>query len=169
MSGERSPGGDGKGMTQALPPFLHISVVSLVLALLLTSSSCSIWKEPRSPSWKSAAGAEQYELLMWKAIRAGDWKEVEAHMAPLFAGAGPAGEKLDRAAFIERWKAVKIRDLSMGEATVQPSGTDMVVTYELHLDASGLPAAPKGLRIVSVWQQLKRGWVLTAQSATPIL
>jgi hypothetical protein len=43
---------------------------------------------------------------------------------------------------------------------------DMTVVYELHLEAAGIPGAAKGFRVISVWQQLKRGWVLISHSAT---
>ena len=148
----------------------RITLGTALLLMILASCSCTVWKQPRNPSWKSATGGEQYERLLWQAIRDSDWKEVEAHLAPMFAGVGPAGEKLDRAAFLDYWKAAKVREFSLGELTVQPNGADIVVSYELRLQsASGRAVSARGLRVISVWQQLKRGWVLTAQSATPIV
>jgi hypothetical protein len=44
----------------------------------------------------------------------------------------------------------------------------MKVTYILNLPASGKGPAPAGQRVVSVWQQLKTGWLLSATSITPI-
>jgi len=108
---------------------------------------------------------------MWQAVHDKDWNQVEAHLAPLFVGTGPRGEAHDRANWIEYWKKAQIQDFSLGEFNVQSSGTDMVTSYVLHLTgadaAQTIPA--KGLRVISVWQELKRGWVLVSQSATPIL
>jgi len=42
------------------------------------------------------------------------------------------------------------------------------VTYILSLTASGKGPAPAGQRVVSVWQQLKTHWLLSATSITPI-
>ena len=140
-----------------------------IFALLLTLafSGCTLWKEPAKPSWTASTGSEHYERLMWKAIQAKDWKELGAHIAPSFTGVGADGAGLDRAAWIERWKAHPVSDFSLGELSVQPNGPDMVVTYELHFQ-SGDALTAKGLRIVSVWQELKKGWALIAQTATPI-
>jgi len=146
---------------------LPISIVLVALA----SSGCNLWNQPRSANWKNATGSEQLERLMWKAIYDKDWALVERHLAPVFVGAGPRGETLDRASWIEYWKQAQVQDFSMGEFSSQPDGTDMVSTYDLHLTGkeTGQAALTRGLRIVSVWQELKGGWVLTSQSATPIL
>ena len=103
---------------------------------------------------------------MWQNIRDKDWKDVEHHLAPMFTGVDPEGKKFDRDGWLARWKNVQIRDLSIGEVSVQPNGADMVISYELRLDADGL--AGKTFRVVSVWQEVKKGWILTAQSLTPI-
>ncbi len=124
-----------------------LTIFALLLAL--ASSGCTIWKEPKSPSVKSSTGAEAYERLMWKAIQAKDWKELNAHLAPTFTGVAADGAGLDRAAWIERWKSRPVTEFSLGELTVQPNGSDMVVTYELHLQGGDSPSS-KGLRVVSV-------------------
>ena len=136
------------------------------LLLVLAVSGCTIGKEPKNPSWKGSTGAEAYERLMWKAIQAKDWKELGSRLAPTFTGVAADGAGLDRAAWIERWKSHPVAEFSLGELTVQPNGADMVVSYELHLQ--GADSAAKGLRVVSVWQELKKGWVLIAQTTTPL-
>lgn len=139
--------------------------------LLIALAGCTVWKDPKHSTWSSASGAEQCERLMWRAFMEKDWTEAEHHLAPAFVGVDPQGRHFDRAGWIERWKAAQIRDLSLGEVSVQPEGADMVVTYELHLEASdaGHDIAPKALRVISVWQQLKRGWIMISQSSTPII
>jgi len=138
-----------------------------LLLLVLASSGCTVWKEQKSPSWTAASGSEHYERLMWKAVQSKDWKELGAHLAPTFTGVAADGASLDRAAWIERWKSHPVTEFSLGELSVQPNGSDMVVTYELHLQGGG-SASSKGFRVVSVWQELKKGWVLIAQVATPL-
>lgn len=143
---------------------LCASVTSVVMILLL--AGCTIGKEPKHPNWKNATGAEQYERLMWQAIRAKNWQDLEYHLAPTFVGVNAKGHAMDRAAWVESWKASPVRDFSLGEVATQPNGPNMTVTYVLRLnsDASG-PA----LRVVSVWQQVKGGWVQIAASLTPAL
>jgi hypothetical protein len=136
--------------------------------LMIVAAGCG-GGEPKHFNWSNATGAEQHERLLWKAIRDKDWKAVEDRLAPTFIGTTPKGEALDKSVWIDHWKAAAIADFSFGEVTVQPSGADMVVTYVLTF--SGAPAASQPtlpLRVVSVWQAVKQGWVLTATSATPI-
>lgn len=104
---------------------------------------------------------------MWQAIHGKDWREVEYHLAPAFTGVNAAGKRFDRAGWMEYWKANQIQDFYLGEVAVQPNGADMVVTYSLRLTPPF--TSPGGdLSIVSVWQQLKGGWVLISQSETPV-
>jgi len=142
-------------------------LLSSILVLTLLLSGCTLWKQQKKPSWNGATGAEQYERLLWKAIQEKSWREVEAHLAPMFVAVQPDGRKFDRAGWIEYWKAQPVNECSLGDMTVQPSGADMVVVYELHLQAAGIPAA-RGIRVISVWQQFQRGWVLISHSATGI-
>src|SRR5262249_49944837 len=112
--------------------FPGCSLVSFVVAVLLISG-CTIGKEEKHPAWKNATGAEQYERLMWQAIRDKDWKEVEYRLGPTFVGVTPEGQALDRAGWIEYWKGNQVKEFSLGEVSVHPAGADMVVTFVLHL------------------------------------
>jgi len=147
-----------------------VVISGIGLACLFVAIGCMGGGEPKHPTWKNATGAEQYERLMWQAVRDKDWKNIEYHLAPTFVGVNARGQALDRTAWLGYWKDTQIRDFSIAELTVQPAGTGMVVTYILHAgasqDAASAPGA--GLRVVSVWQQIKHGWVLTTTSMTPI-
>lgn len=137
------------------------SVTSVVLILLLTG--CTIGKASKHATWKNATGAEQYERLMWKAIHEKEWKDVQYRLAPTFVGVNARGQSFDRAGWVEYWKATPVTDFSLGEVMVQPNGADMTVTYVLHLNGE-----TTGVRVVSVWQQVKGGWTLIAISMTSI-
>lgn len=125
---------------------------------------------PKHPSWKNATGGEQHEKLMWRAIHDKDWKAVERHLAPTFVGVNAAGQSFNRESWLEYWKGTPVGEFSLGEMTVEPEGADMVVTYVLQLSSGSVAAetSPKGLKVVSVWQQVKTRWILTAVSLTPI-
>jgi Domain of unknown function (DUF4440) len=146
-----------------------VSPVVMLFCIFLMMG-CMGGGEPKHPTWKNAAGAEQYERLMWQGIRDQDWKNVEYHLAPTFVGVNASGQSLDRAAWVGYWKTMQIKDFSMAEVTVQPAGADMVVTYILHPGGSQTaPAAfGAGLRVVSVWQQVKHGWILATTAMTPL-
>jgi len=124
--------------------------------------------EPKHPSWTNATGAEQHERLLWKAIQGKDWVNVERRLSPTFVGVNADGRMFDRAGWLELWKSAPVAEFSLGELQVQPEGPDMKVTYILHLPVSGTGPASAGQRVVSVWQQLKTRWLLSATSITPI-
>ena len=149
--------------TPATPLWSFVHFVVIVLGL----SGCTIGGESKHPTWKNSTGAEQYERLMWQAIRDKEWNDVQYHLAPAFVGVNASGQALDRSAWLDYWKSVPIKDFSIAEVMVQPAGADMVVTYIFH--AGGITATPgAGLRVVSVWQQVKGGWVLTTTAMTPM-
>jgi hypothetical protein len=141
----------------------------MVLLFVAAFAGCS-GGTPKHPTWTNATGAEQYERLMWQAIQDKRWTEVEHQLAPTFSGVNSSGQALDRAGWLELCKNLQLKDYSLGDLTVQPAGADMVVTYVVHFNAadSGRPAPANGLRVVSVWQEIKKGWVLIAQSQTPM-
>ena len=125
--------------------------------------------EPKHPTWKNVTGAEQTERLMWQSIQGKDWINVESHLSPTFVGVAANGQMFDRAGWVEQWKSAQIREFSMGEVQVRPEGVDMKVTYVLHVQTSILgPAPPEGFRVMSVWQEVKSRWMLSAISITAI-
>src|SRR5947209_1940952 len=132
----------------------------------VASTGCTLWKEPGKPNWNNSPAAEHHERSMWQAIRDKNWKDVEHHLAPTFTGVDSTGKKFERDGWVAYWKDIQVRDLSMGELAVQPNGADMVVSYELRLDADRFTG--KAFRVISVWQEVKKGWILTAQSITPV-
>ncbi|HET9838775.1 MAG TPA: nuclear transport factor 2 family protein [Candidatus Angelobacter sp.] len=116
-------------------------------------------------TWNTATGGEQYERLMWKAIHDKDWDNVERHLSPTFIGVNAEGQMLDRPAWIAYWKSVLPAELLLGEINVQPEGADMKVSGILQLQGGRTAAS---LRVISIWQQVKTRWTLTATSLTPI-
>jgi len=148
-------------------PVSSWSFVSFVVGLGLLIAGCA-GGEPRHPTWNNSTGAEQHERLMWKAIQDKDWVNVERRLSPTFVGVNADGRIFDRAGWLELWKSAQVTEFSLGELQVQPEGPDMKVAYILSLPASGKGPAPARQRVVSVWQQLKTRWLLSATSITPI-
>jgi hypothetical protein len=143
------------------------SFVSFVVCLSILLSGCA--GEPKHPTWKNATGAEQHERLMWQAIHDKDWVNVERHLSPTFVGVTPNGRMFDRAGWVEQWKGADVQEFSLGDMQIQPEGTDMKVTYIVHVKASAMVLLPSsGLRVISIWQEVKGRWMLTAMSITAI-
>ena len=143
------------------------SFVSFVVGFSLLIAGCA-GGEPKHPTWNNSTGAEQHERLLWKAIQGKDWVNVERRLSPTFIGVNADGRMFDRAGWLELWKNAQVTEFSLGEVQVQPEGPDMKVTYVLSVSATGKTPAPAGQRVVSVWQQLKTRWLLSATSITPI-
>lgn len=131
--------------------------------LIVSIVACGFGGPPRHPKWANATGAEQYERLMWKAIRDGDWSNFEYHLAATFVGIDEQGRNFDRDNWVARWKADRIKDFSLTDVVVRPAGASMVVSYSLRLDGE----KPRALRVLSVWQEVKGHWILIVTSDTP--
>ena len=135
----------------------------MMFALL---SSCA--GVPKHPTWTNATGAEQNERLMWQAIHDKDWANVERHLSPTFVGVIPDGRIFDRASWLQLWQSTDVREFLQGELQVRPEGQDMKVTYIFQVQTPILGSAPEGFRVMSVWQDVKSRWILSAISITAI-
>ena len=144
------------------------SFVSFVVGLCSLAAGCA--GTHQHPAWNNATGGEQHEQLMWQAIHDKDWPNVERHLSPTFVGVNAEGQMLDRAGWLAYWKSMQSVEFSLGDLAVQPEGADMKVTCIVHLQGSAGNASGTagGLRVISIWQQVKTRWVLTATSITPI-
>jgi hypothetical protein len=149
-------------------PDRRSAIVCLLLLIALGLSSCTLWKEPKTPGWKGVTAIEDHERLMWKSIQSGDWQQVHAHMAPSFVGVTSAGVR-DRAATLEHLKQMKIEEFSLGEFESTPHGVDMAATYLITLrgTVAGQPLPAEPMRVITVWQTVKGGWIEIAQAVMP--
>ena len=148
--------------------FSSCSLVSFVVGLCLLTAGCA--GTPTHPAWSNATGAEQHERLLWKAISEKDWVNVERHLSPTFIGVNADGQSFDRAGWLGYWKSSPLAEFSLGEVSLQPEGPDMKMTYTFHAQGArgSSPASPEGFQVISVWQEIKSRWFLTATSFTPI-
>lgn len=74
----------------------------------------------------------------------------------------------DRAKLMEHMRALDLQEFQIGELESRVAGGDLIVTYTI--TAKGTMAGqplPSPLRMMSVWQELKHGWILVAQSTVP--
>ncbi len=134
----------------------------LVIAVIVVGLFAGCAGPPKHAVWPNATGAEQHERLMWEAVQKKDWANYERHLSPTFIGVNAEGKVFDRESWLAYWKNSQGTEFSIGDVNVQPEGTDMKITYVLQPPGSG------PLRVVSVWQQVKVHWFVTATSLTPI-
>lgn len=132
--------------------------VTAAALLLLVLTGCTMWSEKQRPAWSSATGPEAFERLLWQEIQAGNWDELEKHLAVTFKATLPQGV-YDRDGVIAAWKQEQGRPVSLGEFAVEPNGDSMVVTYTAQAAGGG----PR--RMMTVWQQVHgEGWVAIAHA-----
>jgi len=134
----------------------------LVLVAAMTAG-CNMWSKPAS-GWTGATGGEQIEQLFWKDVQAKNWTEVDRHVAGIFAGTSGAG-KTDRAGFLRDLQKVPLTDLALSECESHMNGGDLIITCTMRANWGGQAAHSATL---SVWQQLKKGWVMVAHSDSPL-
>ncbi|MBZ5513029.1 MAG: nuclear transport factor 2 family protein [Acidobacteriia bacterium] len=140
--------------------FKRLSPIAL---LFIFTPGCNMWSKPAS-GWTGATGGEQIEKLFWKDVQARNWAEVDRRVADTFAATGPGGT-MDRAAFLRDLQKAPLADYSLSECTSQLNGGDMMVTCTLRANWAGQPSNASTL---SVWQQLKKGWVMVAHSESKL-
>ncbi len=139
------------------------SAIALLIAVLLVAGCGS----PKPNTWSGATGAEQFERLLWQSVQKKDWNDVDHHLASNFVMSTGAG-RLDHDAALARLKQLDVQDFSLGDVDVRPAGSDMIVTYSitLHGTDDGQPLPSEPLRMMTVWQQVKHGWIAIAHSAS---
>ena len=152
-------------------------IAMMVVALIL--SGCA--GAPKHATWSNVTGAEQYERLMWQAVRDKDWANFERHLSPTFVGVNGDGQTYDRQGWVDYWKGSDLKEFTLGDLSVFPDGPDMKINYTLRVSGAGgktpIPAA--GLRVVTVWQEtgalgdskkpFHSRWMAIATSMTPIV
>jgi hypothetical protein len=110
-----------------------------------------------------------HERVMWELVRTGNQQELRAHLAGSFVQSTPHGVR-DRDAVLAHYAQVKLQSFEISDVETRPNGADMVITYTLRLNGTvgeqPLPSAP--LRVMTVWQTVKNGWVEIAQSVVPV-
>lgn len=138
----------------------------LVFAAALFSSSLlaqSIWKEPKKQSWKTATGAEQHERLLWDAVKSKDWLAVVSHVSSNFVYLNSLGTQ-DKAQWVQQQKSEPLSEFRIDDVNVIAQGADAIVTYRLTSKAAN--GTDSAVRMMSVWQQQKSGWVLVSRAVT---
>ena len=136
-----------------------------LLAFVLAATaltSCTMFPEKQRITWHHASGGEQLEHLLWDSVQHKQWQALEAHLSVTFTGLVD-GRSLDRAAMLERFKAVDLKSFALSKLTVTPNGDTITVAYVF----TGQPGDGPG-RFMTVWQHQKSGWIAIAHAEAPV-
>ncbi|HSE48996.1 MAG TPA: nuclear transport factor 2 family protein [Terriglobales bacterium] len=143
-------------------------VLSMAVVLCLSLLTTSCWEEKQPPTWKTATGPEAYEKLFWDEVKAKNWPQVEGRLGATFVAIDSEGRH-DRAETMALFRQLDLQDFSLGEMKSEPNGSDMMVTYTIvmHGTYKGQPLPNTPLRMLTVWQQVKGGWIAVAHADVP--
>jgi hypothetical protein len=140
----------------------------LLLLCMLSTTSCTMWGEKKTASWKSVTGGEQMERLFWEDVKQKQWSVVQERLAATVVDMNAQGN-FGREEMLDHLKQWDIVDFQVGEVRTEPAGADLVVTYTLSLHGTNAGAPlPATVRVMSVWQQVKNGYILVARSVIPV-
>lgn len=141
-----------------------VSAILVAGALCACLSSCTVWGARNPPTFKSMTGAQDHEHVFWAQAKSRHWSTVASLLAPnVVYSAG--GKVLSRDEVVPYLRSEKIRDFVMTGVKVKPNGPDMTLTYDLQLSSPG--GATRSFQVVSVWQQIKGGWILIVHTEEP--
>jgi hypothetical protein len=137
--------------------------ISILLAVCLSLTGCTIYGEKKPPTLKSTTSAEQYERIFWSTVKAKKWEQIPGMLAAnVMYSAG--GKILNKDQVIPYLQGANITDFTITGMVVKPNGPDMTLNYTLQLSAGG---PVQTYTAISVWQQVQSGWILTVHTEQP--
>src|SRR3569833_1985335 len=144
--------------------FLHLAAAC---ALALTMA-CTIAPEKAKPGWAMATSGEQYERLFWDSVKAKNWRDVEAHLSSTIVTQTPDAVR-NKQQTLEHVRKLNLTDYSIGDIQTETAGADIIVSYTFTGKGSmdGTALTEKPMRMMSVWQQTKKGMIMAAHTTMP--
>jgi galactitol-specific phosphotransferase system IIB component len=147
---------------------MHRILPAALLVALVCTCACTIGPEVAKPNWSQATSGEQYERLFWESVKAKNWRDVEAHLSGTVVTETPDAVR-NKQQTMEHIRQLNLSDYSMGEIQTETSGADIIVTYTMtiHGTIGGQPVPEGPMRMMTIWQQAKKGMIMTAHTTMP--
>ena len=138
--------------------------IAILMGACASLVACTVWRERPSNHIGQATGAEALERTFWNEVKIRHWTELEQHFAINYVGDTPEGKE-DRAAAVQRFQRMTLRDFSLTDMQTELNGTTFIVNYSLTLqgELDGRPLASP-LRVMTVWQHEKSGWIIIGRA-----
>jgi len=91
---------------------------------------------------------------------------LEHHIASNYVAISPQGGRLDKAAALAQIQRLHLDDYTLGDVQGEMNSDTFVVTYTvaMHGTFGGQPLPIEPLRMMTVWQKEKAGWMAIAHS-----
>jgi ATP/ADP translocase len=138
--------------------------ITSLLAAAICLSGCTIYGEKKPATLKSTTSAEQYERILWSAVKAKKWQQVPGMLAANVMYS--TGNKvLSKDQVVPYLQGLNLADFTITGMVVKPNGQDMTLNYTLQLSSAGAPV--RTFTAISVWQQVQAGWILIVHTEQP--
>ncbi len=140
-----------------------------LLCMALSLVGCTKWGEKKNPSWHQATSGERLVNLFWTDVKDKKLQRLGTHIAPEFMGTNEIAT-FDKPALLEHVSHLNLESFQIGEVETRPAGNNLMVSYiiTLHLKSPNGSSAEMRLRMLSVWQEMKHGWIVVAMSSSHI-
>jgi Domain of unknown function (DUF4440) len=141
--------------------------IFVLLAATLLLQACTLWREhPGSSKWTDATGGEGLERSFWTEMKAKRWSELEHHISSNYVAISAQGGRLDKAAALAQIQQLQLDDYTLGDVQGEMNSDTFVVTYTVAMRGTlgGQPLPIEPLRMMTVWQKEKAGWMAIAHS-----
>lgn len=143
------------------------TVLWMLLAVMALSPGCTLWREKKVVNnWSDATGGEGLERSFWKDVKGKNWNELQRHISSNYVAFTPEEGRMDRATTLQHLQGLKLDDYSLGDFQVELNTNTLVVTYSITMRGSfaGQPLPAQPVRMMTVWQQQKAGWLAIAHT-----
>ena len=89
------------------------------------------------------------------------------HRRQFRSGIAGEGDRLDKAAALAHLQQLQLDDYTLGDVHAEMNGDTFVVTYTVAMKGTfaGQPLPSEPVRMMTVWQKEKSGWMAIAHSA----
>ena len=112
---------------------------------------------PAAKAWSEASGEE---------VKDKRWNELEHHLASNYIAVSPEEGRLDKAAALAQLQQLQLDDYTLGDVQTEMNSDTFVVTYAIAMRGTfgGQPLPSEPVRMMTVWQKQKAGWMAIAHS-----
>jgi ketosteroid isomerase-like protein len=143
---------------------LQLRICFLITTCLLLAG-CTVWGERPANHISEATGPAALERTFWNDVKAKNWTEIERHIAINYVGDTPDGKE-DRASAVQRLQRMTLQDFSITDIQTELNGSTFIVNYSLTLQgqADGRPLSSSPIRMMTIWQHQKSGWIMIGRS-----
>ena len=146
---------------------LRRATAVVMVCSVLWFAGCTKWGEKKNPNWHQVTSGERLVNLFWTDVNDKKLQKLGMHVAPEFVGTNES-QVLDKAALLDHVSHLDIESFQIGDVETRSAGGDLIVSYVITFrtkSANGTTAGTR-LRMLSVWQELKHGWVVVAMSSS---